>query len=294
LTGGVNIAAVVVSPTSPAGVAEGIPTSTGVQAETTKGTTARSSTTPVPLQHSMGKGKGTAMQLGKAKASSQPSTAVNDWAAGVGRGRGRGSQGKGKGKGNNSAPGRGRGRQPEWDSSDDEREQRAAAAAAPAEQAHAHPPPRAAAPAPAAPKRAAAPAPAASKKKVKVAWRPVWNEGCEPHITLTPLHIGMSVQAKYYAKPKVAPNLCKTFANKWHPGVIKSMDPSATPPVVGIHYDDDAREEGVLYSSLKAMFAEATPGAPAAAPPAPASPAAASSGTSSFATTVEECMEIGE
>ena len=118
----------------------------------------------------------------------------------------------------------------------------------------------------------------------------------------------MAVQAKYYAKPKVAPDGCKSYANKWHPGVITSISSPflLLDPCVGILYDDDAREEGVLYSSLKALFAEPTPGAPAAAPPtaaassaaaspAPASPTAAplTSSSTSFATTVEECAELG-
>ena len=287
LAGGVNVAPVVVTHPAPV-VADGILTTPGQQVEPAPATTTSSSISP-PLQHSLGKGKGASMHLLEStKASKLPSACMgvalaetSDWAAGVGRGSAKGSKGKGRGRGKNSTPGRGRGSQATWDSSDDEREQHAAAAAG--------------APAPKAPAPAPTPAatPAASKRKVKEAWRPVWSEDCGPQITLIPLHIGMAVQAKYYAKPKVAPHGCSSFANKWHPGVIASISPDAAPPVVKVHYDDDAREEAVLYSSLKAWYAEPAPGAPAAAPPAVATPATAiSTSSSSVATTVEESMEM--
>ena len=68
--------------------------------------------------------------------------------------------------------------------------------------------------------------------------------------TKVPLVPGMSVLAKYMAKPKKPPHSCKEYANKWHEGAIKAVYPKAVPPVCTILYTDGAVEEEVLYSSL--------------------------------------------
>ena len=112
-------------------------------------------------------------------------------------------------------------------------------------------------------------------RKVSKAWRVVVKES-EDAVTLVPLYPGLKVKSKYSATPKVPPLGCKGMANAWYAATIKSTNPNAVPPSVGVLYDDGATEEGVVYTSIKAYFAEPNPMAPAAAPaatsPVPPSP----------------------
>ena len=117
--------------------------------------------------------------------------------------------------------------------------------------------------------------PAKPVRKVSKAWRVVVKES-EDAVTLVPLYPGLKVKSKYSATPKVPPYGCKGMANAWYAATITSTNPNAVPPSVGVLYDDGATEEGVVYTSIKAYFAEPNPMAPAAAPaatsPVPPSP----------------------
>jgi hypothetical protein len=90
--------------------------------------------------------------------------------------------------------------------------------------------------------------PAAKKKSKKS--KKILQSLAGGELSFTPC-VGLKVDAKYMAKPKVPNWDQKKDSGLWHPGSITELYLLAVPQVATIAYDDDSVEYDVVFSSLR-------------------------------------------